>query len=952
LRPLDKALVRDLGAILAPQRVLARPLDRLGRSGDASIYRLIPEAVVRPRDLSEMRALLDYARRHRHPLTFRTAGTSLSGQAVTDSLLVELAPFWNDCRVLDGGRRIVSQPAVVGGHLNRLLAPFGYRIGPDPASIDAAMIGGIVANNAGGMCCGVTENSYRTLEAAVVLLADGTLVDSGRPDSDEALRAARPDLWNGLAELRDALRANAPLARRLRHKFSTKNTTGYSLSAFLDWDRPVDILVHLMVGSEGTLGFLAEVTLRTVPEPKLRATALLCFEQLAEAGAAVAPLAEAGAAALEIMDAASLRSQVGERTHPFPIEPTTAAVLTEFRADDPAELEARIARAGAFLEGVRLLAPAAFTRDAREREGHWRLRKGLFPAVGGMRPGGTAVLIEDVGVPVDRLAEAITDLQGLFARHALGDTILFGHAKDGNLHFVLSQDFSQAETVARYERFMREVAELIVGKYDGALKTEHGCGRNIAPFVETEFGQEAYELMRRVKALFDPEGILNPGVILSDDPELYLKNLKTFPRIAASADGCLECGFCEPRCPSRQLTLSPRQRIVLIREVERLSAAEASDAGALRRALRRDFAYEGLATCVADSMCETSCPVKIDTGKLVKEMRATVQPAWARRLASLAAARMDRVTRLARAGLRAAAWSRSLPGLPILAEWATTALHAAAPSLIPRVGRGLAFPRPAPALPRLGGEPGDGVGRVVYFPSCLSRIVGHLPGESGLSDAVALREVLERAGWVPVYPSDVLRLCCGMPLASKAFPQAAHSAVALTAEALWRASREGADPIVTDASPCAHTLHTELPRVLGERSAHLRVFDFPSFWACEVLPRLASPRKLPGTVVLHPVCGLLRDGGLQDLLAVARAHAEHVVVPASAECCGFAGDRGFLVPELTASATTREAAEVRALEPPPSRHYSTSRTCELGMTRAVGRPYRSIIHLVHEALSS
>jgi D-lactate dehydrogenase len=192
-----------------------------------------------------------------------------------------------------------------------------------------------------------------------------------------------------------------------------------------------------------------------------------------------------------------------------------------------------------------------------------------------------------------------------------------------------------------------------------------------------------------------------------------------------------------------------------------------------------------------------------------------------------------------------------------------------------------------------------------------------------------------------------------MPLASKAFPDAARQVAARTAEALWRASREGADPVVSDASPCAGTLHRVLPQILGERHARLRILDFPSFWAREVLPTLERPGKVEGTIVLHPTCTLLRDGGLPDLLAVARAHGERVVVPASAECCGFAGDRGFLVPELTASATAVEAAEVRRIleREPGAGCYSTCRTCEIGMSRAVGRPFRSLLHLVHEAVA-
>ncbi len=946
MRPADARLVRELEALLPSQRVLARPLDRLGRSADASIYRLIPEAVVRPRDLDELRALLAYATRARRHVTFRTAGTSLSGQAVTDDLLIELAPHWHASRIEDGGRRVVAQPGAVGGHLNKLLAPLGYRIGPDPASIDAAMLGGIVANNASGMCCGVAENSYHTLEAAVILLADGTLVDTSQPGAGAALRAARPDVHAGLLELRDTLRADTALAERIRRKFARKNTTAYSLNAFLDYDEPLDILLHLMVGSQGTLGFLAEVALRTLPEPKARATGLLYFEELTEAGAAVAPLAEAGAAALEIMDAASLRSQASAREYPFAITDRTAALLAEFRADDVAELEARLAAGRAVLGRARLLTPAAFTGDPAEREGHWRLRKGLFPSVGAMRPAGTAVLIEDVAVPVARLAEAIADLQGLFARHAFADTILFGHAKDGNLHFVLSQDFAARATVERYDRFLRDVVELIVAKYDGALKAEHGSGRNMAPFVRTEFGDTAYELMRKLKALLDPAGVLNPGVILNDDPEAHLKSLKTLPRISDLADRCIECGFCEPRCPSRQLTLSPRQRITITRELAGLANERSEEAAALRRALNADFAYQGLETCAGDSMCQTSCPVQIDTGALVRELKAA-HPAWARRLADLVADHMDWAGHGARFGLALASLVRPVPGMALLVEWLTAIPHRFAPALVPHVTRDLVLPRAARALPPLHVGDSHDARRVVYFPSCLSRIVGDLPGEGGRTDAEALRDVLEAVGYAVVYPEAVRRLCCGMPFASKAFPAAARRALARTAEALWEASCAGRDPIVTDASPCAGTLAAELPAVLGDRV--LRVFDFPAFWARAVLPALPTPRQRMGRIVLHPTCTLIKGGGLPDLLAVARAHATEVVVPASAECCGFAGDRGFLVPELTASATEREAAEVRAMEVGTDAHFSTCRTCEIGLTRATGRRYRSIVHLVREA---
>lgn len=919
---------------------------------DASIYRIVPQVVVRPKDVDEVRALLAYATAHGRHLTFRTAGTSLSGQALTDDILVELAPYWKGLRVLDEGRRVWAQPGVVGGYVNRVLAPHGCRIGPDPASIDAAMIGGIVSNNSSGMCCGTAENAYRTLERMTVLLADGTLVDTGADDADARLRLAHPRLFDGLAELRDEVRRDEALAARIRAKFSRKNTTGYSLNAFLDYDRPVDILAHLVVGAEGTLAFLADVTLKTVPEPPARATALLYFRELTDAGAAVFPLAQAGAVALEIMDAASLRSQADDRAYPFAIEAETAALLVELRAGDAARLAEAIAEATAAVAPFPLLAPVAFSTDPAEREQHWKLRKGLFPSVGGMRPPGTAVVIEDVVVPVERLADAIRDLRALFVQHGMPETILFGHAKDGNLHFVLAEDFGDARAVARYDALMRGLVALVVGTYDGALKAEHGAGRNMAPFVKDEWGEAAYRVMQRVKELFDPKGILNPGVILSDDPLLHLKDLKPLPPISPLADRCIECGFCEPRCPSREVTLTPRQRITVTREIARLSRVDSEEARRVRASLLDDFAYEGLATCVGDSMCQTSCPVKIDTGLLMKEVRHAGHPEAARRTARAVARRFRLLTRAVRASLAAAAAVRALPGGAALVDRLSGLGHRVFPAIVPRVPPGLALPRPSPWLPRPRVEVGPR-GRVVYFPSCLTRMLGPLPGEPERPALpVAMLDVLGAAGFGVAYPEELGSLCCGMPFASKAFSEAAEDAAARALRALLEASEGGRLVVVTDASPCAGTLQSAV-RSADDATRDLTVLDFPSFWARQVLPHLPAPPRRPGLAVLHPTCTLMKTGGLPDLLAVARAHSESVLVPPGVECCGFAGDRGFLVPEVTQSATLREAAEVRAADPAGQAGlYSTCRTCEIGMGRAVERPYASLVHLVHEAFAS
>jgi D-lactate dehydrogenase len=512
-----------------------------------------------------------------------------------------------------------------------------------------------------------------------------------------------------------------------------------------------------------------------------------------------------------------------------------------------------------------------------------------------------------VAVPVERLAEAILDCQALFERHGVPDTVVFGHAKDGNLHFVLAEDTRSPEAIERYGAFVQGLVDLVVDKYDGAIKAEHGSGRNMAPFVKKEWGERAYEVMEQVKALLDPEGVLNPGVVLNPNPRAHLENLKPCPTISPLADRCTECGFCEPRCPSRDLTLTPRQRIVVTRELARLRGSGRREDREWVEALERDFDYEGVATCVGDSMCQASCPVKIDTGALIKDLRAARWPPWVHRVAATSAEHFGAVAVAARSALGAAAVLRRLPLGGRLLDGALEVAHALVPTLVSGLDGASPLPLPAPPLPPVGPPPLPGARSssraVVYFPSCLTRIVGRLPGETTVPPAHAMLAVLDWAGFGVRLPEGIERLCCGMAFASKGLFEAAQEAARRTAEALWRASDAGRLPVVTDASPCAGTLGDAVAGILREDGRELVLLDFPSFWAREVLPGRGDVPRRPGPAILHATCTLLKTGGLSDLLAVARAHAETVVVPRFTECCGFAGDRGFLVPELTASAT-------------------------------------------------
>ena len=648
-------LHRRLSVHLPRARLVTDPLRLLAWGTDASFYRLVPKLVVVVEREDEVMRVLGECAALGTPVTFRAAGTSLSGQAVSDSVLMVMGDGWQRCDVAADGTTITLGPGVIGAVANRRLAALARKIGPDPASIDSAMIGGIAANNASGMCCGTAQNSYNTLHSMRVVLADGGVVDTGDPASRARFAQSHGTLLRELDALARSARGDAALAARIRHKFRMKNTTGYSLNALVDFEDPLDILAHLMIGSEGTLGFVAELTYRTVPEHPHKASALILFDDLETACRAVTAIKGGPVDAAELADRAALRSVEGKPGLPeglAALPADGAALLVETRAGDAATLDRQIEVIERALAGLHTAAPARFSRDAAECARFWAVRKGMFPSVGAMRETGTTVIIEDVAFPVPRLAEATLDLQRLLRAHGYDRAIIFGHALEGNLHFVFTQDFDDAAEVARYRGFMDALCRMVVEKYDGSLKAEHGTGRNIAPFVELEWGRDAVLLMRAIKRLFDPQGLLNPGVILNDDPEAHLRNLKPLPAADPLVDKCIECGFCEPKCPSRGLTLSPRQRIVGWRAIAALER-DAAPAPMLR-AMRELYDYHGIETCAACGLCATACPVGIETGVLIKSLRGRRAGPTARRVADLAARNYGALSAGVRVGLAAA----------------------------------------------------------------------------------------------------------------------------------------------------------------------------------------------------------------------------------------------------------------------------------------------------------
>jgi D-lactate dehydrogenase len=602
-----------------------------------------------------------------------------------------------------------------------------------------------------------------------------------------------------------------------------------------------------------------------------------------------------------------------------------AALLVETRAADPGGLAANVQAIETALTGIATAQPIVFTRDASEIALLWKVRKGTFPSVGAVRETGTTVIIEDVAFPVERLADATLDLQALLHEHGYSEAIIFGHALEGNLHFVFTQDFSTPAEVERYSKFMDAVAHLVVDRYDGALKAEHGTGRNMAPFVELEWGARGAALMREIKQLFDPAGLLNPGVIISDDPQAHIAHLKPLPAAHELVDKCIECGFCEPVCPSAGLTLSPRQRITSWREIVRRDSV-----GEPTAELRALYDYAGIDTCAACGLCATVCPVGIETGKLIKALRGEQVGPVAQRVGAAVASNFGLTTSAVRAGLSAADAMHAMLG--------TRAMSALTGSL--RSLSGGRTPRWTPAMPRAARSPNSrfagGADRVVYFPSCAARTMGPARGDSTQNSLpIVIERVLRRAGFDVVIPRNLAAQCCGQPFESKGHAASADAMSSELEAVLREASEDGALPIVFDTSPCAYRMKHEL-------EGRLPVFDLTEFLHDHVMPRLKITRQ-PSTVAAHAVCSV-RKMELQDkLAAIAAACAQTVIVPDEVSCCGWAGDRGFTFPELNTHALRKLKP---ALPAGCDVGYSTSRTCEIGLSDHAGIPYRSIVYLV------
>ncbi len=996
----------DLREFLPSDRIYTDELRTLGWGTDASFYRQIPKVVIRSDGEEEISKIVKACKKYNLPFTFRAAGTSLSGQSCTDSVLIVAGKHWEKYEIGENQDTIRLQPGIVGAKVNEILKPYGRVFPPDPASIGSAMVGGIVINNASGMNCGVHANSDRMMISARIILTDGTVLDTGSEESREAFRKSHPEFLAKIEALRDKVRADKELSERISKKYSIKNVTGLNLRPLIAYDDPFDIIAHSMVGSEGTLAFLSEVTMKTLHDYKFKASAMVYFLTMKESCEAVVAMKKLKAddddlkmsaenlmvKSAEMLDYKSLSSvddpvylQYQKDVDAGKIDGVQpgdyhnlTAILTETKGITHEQLLEKIAKIKECLGQFRLYIPAESTEDPAVYGKYWAIRSGIFPSVGGTRPIGTSCLIEDVAFPIESLPEATVKLQKLIADHGYDDACIYGHAFEGNYHFILNQSFADEHEVARYAEMMRDVAKLVVEEYDGSLKAEHGTGRNMAPFVKYEWGEKAFEVMKELKAIFDPEGLLNQGVIFNDDPDCFIKCLKPLPVLdydfdsvpdggkylmdpslstaketveqVKRANKCIECGFCEVNCMSCGLTLSSRMRIAVQREIRHLTAT--GENPERLATLKKQYKYYGDQTCATDGLCSTSCPMKINTGELthlIRQLDMNNNPTGYK-IGEFAANHM--------AGIKS--------GLRVVLDVAHLGHVTLGSTLMTNICRGMnkmGLPLWTTAMPKKKRQPkpsdltqfiiersltpnpspkGEGRLKVVYFPSCINQTMGQSKNGGKKHDLVdEIIQLMTKAGYEVIFPEGMEKMCCGQIWESKGMLDIADRKSAELEAALWKASEEGKYPVLCAQSPCLHRMKKVMHK--------MKLYEPAEFIMTYLVDRLDF-HPVDRHVALHLTCSTRQMGVDKDMIALAKLCSKNVFLPEGVGCCGFAGDRGFTFPELNKYGLRKLRPQIE--ENHIEVGYSNSRTCEIGLETNTGIPYMSIVYLVNECTTA
>jgi D-lactate dehydrogenase len=938
---MNKSFLSEIKKHIPANRIYTDDMRLLAWGTDASFYRLIPKVVIQSDGENEIIEILKWAKVYNLPVTFRAAGTSLSGQAISDSILVIVGKNWEKYKIGPNAESIKLQPGIVGQQVNEILKPFGKKFPPDPASLKSAMVGGIVQNNASGMSCGTHQNSYQMLISARIILADGTLLDTGDEESKAHFRLTHSAFIQQICEIRDRIKTDEKLTALINRKYKIKNVTGLSINSFVDFHDPFQIITNLIVGSEGTLAFLGEANMKTVIDYPYKASALLYFSDSKKACEAVIKLKSSPVAAVELFDRKAIRAIEDKFADKLPLLKTLpengAVLLIKTESNDEKTLKGNIKKITTVFKNINLLFPCEFTILETEYSAYWTMRSGIFPSIGSMRDAGTTCIIEDVAFQLNDIPEAVSDLQKIMIQHDYPEAAIYGHALEGNFHIIINQAFDSQESISKYEKMMNDVINLVIEKYQGSLKAEHGTGRNIAPFVKNEWGEKAFDIMKEVKTLFDPTGILNPGVIFNSDPQCHIKNFKPLPITHPLIDKCIECGFCEVNCVSNGFTLSSRQRIVIQREITRLKITNENPERL--RNLMQDFDYSGDKTCAGDGLCATSCPVDINVGKYIHYLREenVRNNKTAQFLGNWTATHFDTIGTSVKTVLWAADTARSIMGKAAMGSF-TKGLRMASGKMIPLWTPDL--PKPAKMVNE---QPNtENPLKVVYFPSCLNQMMGTSHDDSDQTPVVQkMISFLNKAGYEVIFPKKMEKMCCGTIWESKGMHEIADKKSSELEMELLRVSENGKFPVLCDQSPCLLRMRNKMES--------LDLYEPVQFIDKFLLDKLDF-HPTDESITVHATCSTIKMDLKPTLVKIAKMCSTNVLVPTEVGCCGFAGDKGFTHPELNEHGLRKLKPQVDQVKAKVG--YSNSRTCEIGLSTNSGIPYKSIVYLVDKCTTA
>lgn len=879
--------------------------DRVSRalySTDASVYQIEPLGVVVPRSAEGVIQAVSIAARHGVPITPRGGGTSQAGQAIGAGLVLDTSKHLNQIVEINADEKWARvQPGVVLDDLNAALRPFHLRFAPDVSSASRATVGGMMANNSSGARSVLYGKTLDHVREQHVVLSDGRLAHL-RPLTAAQLAGARQGdsiearAYRAVPEL--GLRHAAEIDRRFPKVL--RRVGGYNLDEFVDPARPVD-LTRIMVGSEGTLGFIVEAKLGLVPLPTSKAVLTVEFDELLDALGATPLILKHGPSAVEVMDDFILRHAQGhavlDAQRRSMIDRDGSALLcVEFYGDHPDDLTARMAAVERDLKGAGISCRCRQIVDPAAQQRIWSFREAALGLSTAMKSDGKAIsFVEDTAVAPERLRDYIDRFVRIVERH---DTVagVYAHASVGCLHVRPVVNLKTARGVATFEAIANEVADLVL-EFGGALSGEHGDGLVRGAFNERMFGAELYQAFREVKRTFDPDGLFNPGRIV-DTPAItsHLRfgagyetpapatvfDYSEHGGYGRAVEMCSGVGLCRKTregtmCPSYMVTKDEAHSTRGRANVLRLAmAGRLGDAG-----LADEGVHEVLDLCLECRACKSECPVGVDVAKFKSEFLSGY---WDRHGLSAQAQVFGNARSAAEWGSRFAPLSNAVAA-SAPAKWlAEAVIGIDRRRQLPRFTRHslrkrLAGRRPPPATPR-----------AVLFADTFTEFEEPAIGLAALDvlDAAGLGGTLAPNG------------CCGRPLISQGRLREARKLAAANVHALYDLAERGTAIVFVEPS-CLSAVREDAPGLLrGELQRRARVVAAASVLFEEYLERELSAGRAnlalksgPANVQLHPHCHQRAMG----LAAPARALLSRIpgaqVTDLEAGCCGMAGSFGY-----------------------------------------------------------